>query len=123
MTACLLAGALALAVGEGFTLGWTHSVERVEWRESWRVEGAALHLVEARVRGSGAGMEPGENASQRDGWWVWNPDRRLPELRLAASGATQGGWRLCTDSGCRELGARRGEGLVLRACPPSAHGG
>lgn len=118
-----MAGAMALAVGSGFTLGWTHSVEHVEWRESWRADHGALHLVEARVRGSGAGMEPGDGAVRRGGWWVWNPGLRVPELRLAASGATQAGWRLCTDSGCRELGAAPGKAVVLRPCPPGLGGG
>lgn len=117
MSACLMAGALALAVNGGFTLGWTHSVERVEWRETWRVEGGRLHLTEARIRGSGAGMEPGEGAVWRDGWWVWQPDVSLPALTLAASGATGGGWQLCTDAGCRELGREAGLGTTLRPCP------
>lgn len=117
MSACLMAGALALAVHGGFTLAWTHSVERVEWRETWRVEGGRLHLTEARIRGSGAGMEPGEGAVWRDGWWVWQPDVSLPALTLAASGATGGGWQLCTDAGCRELGREPGPGTTLRPCP------
>lgn len=117
MTACLLIGSLAMAVGGGFSLSWTHSVERVDWQESWNVQDDRLVLTEARVRGSGAGMEPGENAVRRDGWWVWSPDLAVPELRLAASGATVGGWTLCTDTGCREIGAKSGAPVVLRPCP------
>lgn len=114
---CLLAGGLALAVSHGFTLGWTHSVERVAWREDWRVEGAELALVEAGVKGSGAGMEPGEGAVLRDGWWVWPGNLQVPSIALGASGATGGGWRLCTDDGCRELGAAPGDAVILRPCP------
>lgn len=122
MSACLLAGGVALAVSGGFTLGWTHSVERSEWRETWRVSEDRLHLVEARVRGSGAGMEPGDGAVLRDGWWVWQPDVSVPDLALAASGATGGGWRLCSDAGCREIGAAAGAPVVLRPCPEGVAG-
>ena len=117
MTACLLIGSLAVAVGGGFSLSWTHSVERVDWQESWIVQDDRLVLTEARVRGSGAGMEPGENARRQDGWWVWNPGITTPQIVLAASGATGGGWQLCTDDGCRELGAKAGEAITLRPCP------
>lgn len=117
---CLLAGTVALALsGPGFTLEWTHSVERTAWRETWAVEGAALRLVEAAVQGSGAGMEAGDGAELRDGWWVWQPRiAPLPEVTLAASGATGAGWRLCDMAGtCHVLGERPGAALTLRPCP------
>lgn len=117
---CLLAGTLALTLaGPGFTLAWTHSVERVEWRETWAIEGGALRLVEAAVRGSGAGMEAGPGARLQDGWWVWQPRLQpLPRVLLGASGATGGGWRVCDlDGNCREVGRAPGEPLTLRPCP------
>lgn len=114
---CLMAGAIALAVQNGFGLSWTHSVERTEWRERWEVRGDQLYLNEARIRGSGAGMEPGEGARRQGDWWVWEPQLSVPELALAASGATSGGWTLCTDNGCRELGTTAGKATVLRPCP------
>lgn len=105
MPICLAAGMAALTLAaDAFTLAWTHSVERSEWQEDWRVQAAALQLAQARVRGSGAGMEPPEGAELRDGWWVYRQPLTLPRLRLAVSGATVDGWRLCTaDQGCREL--------------------
>lgn len=104
MSLCLATPAVALTLAlQGFTLSWTHSVERTEWREHWRVEGPELVLVEARVRGSGAGMEPPEGSVLRDGWWVYRPHLRVPALHLAVSGATGGGWQLCTEAGCRDL--------------------
>ena len=115
---CLAVGATLLTLtGPGFTLSWTHSVERVEWREDWRVAGASLMLERARIRGSGAGMEPGEGAILEDGWWVWPVDLRAPSLTLAASGATAGGWRLCSGGTCREIGAESGAPLTLKPCP------
>lgn len=112
-----MAGAVALAVSQGFTLGWTHSVERIEWVENWQVRDGRLHLTQAAIRGSGAGMEPGEGAVLKDGWWIWSPGIAVPALSLAASGATGGGWRLCTDQGCRTLGAEAGQPLILAPCP------
>ncbi|MDQ2779756.1 MAG: DUF1850 domain-containing protein [Pseudomonadota bacterium] len=106
MSLCLATAAVALQLAApGFTLSWIHSVERTEWREHWRVEGRQLVLEQARVRGSGAGMDPGEGAVLQQGWWVW-PGHRLtvPALNLANSGATVSGWTFCaTDSGCHDL--------------------
>ncbi|MEO7246121.1 MAG: DUF1850 domain-containing protein [Rubrivivax sp.] len=105
MSLCAAAGGVLLAIAaESFTLAWTHSVERVEWRERWQVDGGSLRLVESRVQGSGAGMEPPDGAVLRDGWWVAPASLRVPVLRLAVSGATGSGWRLCIDgAGCRDL--------------------
>lgn len=118
MSACLLiAGKPLMLATAAFTLSWTHSVEGTEWRESWRVADNGLQLVEASVRGSGAGMEPGDNARLIDGWWVWRPENRpVPELVLAASGATTGGWRLCHGEDCIEIGRTAGEPVHIRLC-------
>jgi hypothetical protein len=66
--------ALALAA---FTLAWTNSVEKVEWQEDWRVTPQGLQLVSARVKGSGAGMEPPPEARLSDGWFQWQVARAL----------------------------------------------
>lgn len=116
---CLMAGAVAIGLaGPSFTLSWTHSVERTEWREHWRVEGAGLRLVRAAVQGSGAGMEPAPGAVRQDGWWQWPADLAVPALVLAASGATGQGWRLCDGAGtCHDLGTDPGTALRLAPCP------
>ena len=60
---CLLAGStIASLMAGAITLAWTHSVEKIVWEEDWRSTPAGLELVEARVRGSGAGMEPPQGA-------------------------------------------------------------
>ena len=116
---CLAVGAVLLTLSApAFSLHWTHSVERVEWVEHWSVGETGLRLTEARVKGSGAGMEPGPGAVLRDGWWIWNPQTMVPELNLAASGTTHAGWRLCADGRCRELGAGAGEAIVISPCAP-----
>lgn len=115
---CLLAGAVAIALDEPrFTLRWTHSVERVEWREDWRIEAGQLRLIRAAVKGSGAGMDPGEGAVLRGGWYRWDVSAPpVPELLLAASGATGAGWQICQGETCQELGAAPEEALHLRPC-------
>ena len=78
---------------------------------------AGLVLTEARVKGSGAGMDPGPGAREVDGWWVWQPKAPpVPELVLASSGATASGWKLCYEQECVELGAIAGEPITIASC-------
>ncbi|MBO6717746.1 MAG: DUF1850 domain-containing protein [Rhizobiaceae bacterium] len=119
MPLCILAGGKTMTLAAAaFTLSWTHSVEKTEWRESWVVKDGKLLVVESSVRGSGAGMEPPEGSTFEDGWWVYRPD--LPpqqKLLLASSGATAGGWQLCAAGDCVELGREAASGPIdIRAC-------
>ncbi|WBU65490.1 DUF1850 domain-containing protein [Paracoccus aerodenitrificans] len=118
---CLLIGAAALSLsGDGFSLSWTHSVERIEWREEWALTEDGLELVQAAVKGSGAGMEPGPDARLEQGWWVWQPDiPAQPQIVLAASGLTPSAWRLCDGDECRDLGTKAQEPVILKPCPES----
>ena len=115
---CLLAGGKTTVIAASiFTLSWTHSVQKTEWRETWKVTAAGLKLTEAAVESSGAGMEPGPDAILKDGWWVWAPKLPAqPQLTLAASGATGGGWTLCHGRGCIQIGEKAGEAAVLTPC-------
>lgn len=124
MSLCILAaGKFAVMAVTAFTLSWTHSVEKTRWEEDWRVTPAGLELVAARVQGSGAGMEPGDGALLRDGWWIWRPDLAVqPRLVLAASGATGAGWRLCAGADCRDIGASTGQPVEVRSCRPGEAG-
>jgi hypothetical protein len=116
--ACLMVGAKALSlVAASFTLGWTHSVEKTGWVESWQVVPAGLHLTQAKVQGSGAGMDPGPDAKLVDGWWVWVPTLPpVPELILGASGATVSGWTLCSGGKCQVIGSVAGPPIHIRPC-------
>ncbi len=112
------AGKSLVVAATAFTLSWTHSVERTEWRESWRLDASGLSVTEARVKGSGAGMEPGAGARLSGGWWVWSPTvPPLARLTLASSGATSSGWTLCHAGGCMTLGVEPGDSTTLSACP------
>ncbi|WP_410219144.1 DUF1850 domain-containing protein [Paracoccus sp. (in: a-proteobacteria)] len=102
---CVAAGAVLMSLATSqFTLDWTHSVARTAWWERWRVTEAGLAPVEARITGTGAGMEPPPDAALRDGAWHYVP--HVPPQRqmiLAASGTTGAGWRLCAGDQCHRL--------------------
>ena len=123
MSLCIAAGAKAMTIAvAAFTLSWTHSVEKTRWEEDWRIDAGRLVLVEGRVMGSGAGMDPPEGAVFSDGWWIYKPEiAPLQELVLAASGATVSGWRLCAAGQCTEIGAEAGKPIRLAACEGTDH--
>jgi len=109
------AGAIVSLAASSFTLSWTHSVERTEWREHWVVGQGALHLVEASVQGSGAGIAVPPDARLEAGRWRYKPAiPPLPELVLAASGMTTSPWQLCVPGGeCHMLGEEPGQDTRL----------
>lgn len=122
MSLCLIAGGVTKVLMLGaFTLVWTHSIEKVEWQEDWRVTPRGLELVQARVKGSGAGMEPPPQARLVKGWFQWHPERKpLPQVVLGNSGVA-GEWRLCHDGRCRTLSDILGHAVgaqptVMKAC-------
>lgn len=114
---CILTGGkvIALAV-TGFTLSWDHSVQHIEWWERWQVSDRGLRPVEARVTGSGAGIDLPPDAVWKSDGWHYQP--RLPwqkSVHLGASGATRGGgWTLCPDDADKPNGAAC---LILGATP------
>jgi len=97
------AGVVKVLSVTAFTLAWTHSIEKIEWQEDWHVTPQGLQLVEARVKGSGAGMEPPPEARLVNDWFQWSPKIvPTPQVVLGNSGLA-GEWRICTDGGCRTL--------------------
>ena len=117
---CLIAGSVTAPLLAGaFTLAWTHSVERTLWEEDWRQGPKGLEIVEARVRGSGAGMEPPPEARLVGGAWAWRP--QVPaqrEVVLRRSGATAD-WRICIGGQCRPMESYvpvQADPVVIRAC-------
>ena len=123
---CLAAGGVsaALAVGR-FTLSWEHSIEKVEWRESWVVSAAGLVPVEAQVRGTGAGMEPPPEARLKDGWFVWRPTLPVQQQLVYPDSAFTKPMLLCPEGvSCRPLrsflpkAAPKDAPVVLRSSKP-----
>lgn len=124
LSLCLAsAGAVKALAVTAFTLVWTHSIEKVEWQEDWNVTPGGLELIEARVKGTGAGMEPPPEARLAEGWFRWKPARfAMGEVTLGNSGAA-GEWRLCTDGKCRTLSEILGRPVganatTMRRCQP-----
>ncbi|HVY98642.1 MAG TPA: DUF1850 domain-containing protein [Dongiaceae bacterium] len=120
MNLCLLLGAKTVVFATtAFTLAWTHSVEKTRWEEDWRVTPNGLEIVEARIEGSGAGMEPPDDAVFDGRMWHYRP--HLPpqmQLVLARSGATGGTWGICFGGNCHSVPEARGaeQPAVLEPC-------
>jgi len=119
LSLCLIAaGKLTVLGATAFTLTWSHSVERSAWEEDWRLTAQGLEIVEARIKGSGAGMDPPEGAVFSGGWWRYRPAYKpLEQLRLATS-MTVEPWQLCTPGACLTLLAEAGtEEVIVARCP------
>ena len=103
---CLAAGLITATVPlSAFTLAWTHSIEKIRWEEDYRIVDSRLVLEEARIRGSGAGMEPPADAQIRNGVWHYRPNLPpLEQLRLTHSPYTAG-YEICSAGGCKPLTA------------------
>ena len=122
-----LAGAVwAMLPLSQFTLAWDHTIEKIRWEEDYHVTASGLVLGEARVKGSGAGMEIPDGAVWRKG--VWSYRRTLPPLqplRLART-PEAGDYQLCFERVCRPLSVWLGPPRVdsplleLWACTPTA---
>ena len=122
MALCLATGAVSAVLAiNSFTLAWMHSIERVRWEEDWRVDAGQLQIVAARIKGSGAGMEPPDDAVLQGGAWHYRPRvAAMDRLTLAHSPYTAG-YELCTGGSCRLLadylpGIEESATIVLAAC-------
>ena len=110
-----------------FTLSWTHSIEKTRWEEDYAVEhagertgeaGLRLHAAAARVRGSGAGMEPPQGAVHKDGWYHYRPATGPLEELLLTRSAYAADYEWCDRNGCRPLSALLpSDGGVTRLWP------
>jgi hypothetical protein len=104
MPLCLATGAVSVTLAiQAFTLAWTHSIEKIRWEEDWRIEGKQLHIVAARIRGSGAGMEPPPDAVLRDGLWHYRPTIAPMNQLMLANSAYTADYELCMEGNCRRL--------------------
>ena len=125
LAAALQSSPVVFVPATEFTLAWTHSIEKVRWEEDYAVRLDAvrgqpeLHAVQARVRGSAAGMEPPPDAVLRQGWYHYTPAiPSLPELRLTRSEFTPD-YEVCMQGRCRPMAdwmASDGGVTLLKAC-------
>ncbi|WP_291720777.1 DUF1850 domain-containing protein [Magnetospirillum sp. 64-120] len=113
------AASIPIALPDGrFSLRWIHSIEKVEWQEDWRVSEKGLEVVEARIKGSGAGMEPADDAILKDGWYVWQPHTpSMAKVILGRSGVVAD-HRICVGGDCRAVSDYIGgtDAIVLEPC-------
>lgn len=101
---CLAAAAMTVVLPvQTFTLAWTHSIEKIRWEEDYRIVGHKLEVVDARIRGSGAGMEPPDDAVLKDGVWHYKPKiGPLPSFQMARSPYTAD-YTLCWNGVCHPM--------------------
>lgn len=105
--------ALALCIATGaqlvtwqvpaFTLQWRHSVEKVLWEEDYLVAGNWLVATGARVRGSGAGMEPPADAILVGDTWHYRPLSRWHRVLELARSEIGDDYSLCIENRCHPL--------------------
>lgn len=103
---CLMAGSLQADIPvDRFTLRWQHSIEKIDWEEDYRIVGGWLFLSSARVRGSGAGMEPPAGAYYAHGVWHYRPvpDMRWSRSLLLTRSEFARDYDLCIAASCRPL--------------------
>jgi len=118
MSLCILSGAKLTTIAISlFTLSWTHSVEKIEWQENWRINKSNLEIVEARIKGSGAGMDPPENAVLKNGWYVYKPQiGQIKELNLSTSNTDLVNWKICFSGNCTDLENNNQIPIKIYAC-------
>jgi hypothetical protein len=101
------------------TLSWEHSVEKTRWEEDYALVEGRLILEEARVQGTGAGMEIPDGASFEGGTWHYHPELPpLPEVRFTNSLLPRG-YDICFEGRCvrlRELIGDDQRSLTLLPC-------
>ncbi|WP_205625017.1 DUF1850 domain-containing protein [Geminicoccus roseus] len=121
LTICLALGSLIVDLGvTQAELRWSHSVQKTLWTERWQATPAGLVPLEASIQGSGAGMDPPDDAVRTADGWRWRPDLPpLPELVLARSGATAD-WQICRAGSCAsitEITGKPADGEPARLAP------
>jgi hypothetical protein len=103
---CLVAGSLHAEVpAHQFTLRWQHSIEKIDWEEDYLIAGEWLLLSSARVRGSGAGMEPPPGSFYAKGVWHYRPapNMRWTRSLLLTRSEFARDYELCLSGTCQPL--------------------
>jgi hypothetical protein len=114
-----MSSAILLHLPDRLTLGWEHTVEKTRWEEDYVVRGRRLDLREARVKGTGAGMEMPAAAAFRDGAWHYRPALHLIDRVTIRNSLYPRGYDLCWAGHCRRLErliGPRDDLLVLAPC-------
>lgn len=95
-----------------FTLAWTHTIEKVRWEEDYQIihdfqhQQVKLYAVAARIKGSGAGMEPPDHARLKDGWYHYTPTQPYPPSLQLTRSEFSADYEWCDVSGCVPLSSK-----------------
>ncbi|MEB3101551.1 DUF1850 domain-containing protein [Ferviditalea candida] len=83
--------ALLVHEGSDFSIRWTHSVEKEDWEEFFRIEQGTIYLESTRFKTFGAGVpsDVGTGSFLKDGWvYMVGIHRFIGELDLLAGDDT-----------------------------------
>jgi hypothetical protein len=103
---CLMAGDSQVQIPvHQFTLRWQHSIEKIDWEEDYILAGDWMYLSSARIRGSGAGMEPPPGAFFAKGVWHYRPapDMRWTRRLLLTRSEFARDYDICINDKCHPL--------------------
>jgi hypothetical protein len=122
MAICLvvaMSSTLLVALPDRITLAWDHTVEKIRWEEDYVATRDGLLLTEARIKGTGAGMEMPPDATLANGRWHYRPNLApLPEIFIRNSELPRG-YEVCREGRCSPLRALIGPDdrlLALTSC-------
>ncbi len=120
---CLIAGLLSVQLGDEITLRWTHSIQKTVWEEDYRLNDTGLELTEARVRGTGAGMEPPDGAVFTEGAWYYKPSLPLLPVIILRHSPYVAPYILCSREQCKTVvewlpGLQENVLMELTPCTP-----
>jgi hypothetical protein len=94
-----------------FTLAWTHSIEKIRWEEDYAVVPDADHpnqarliALKARIKGSGAGMEPPEDAKLVAGWYEFVPQELSAQKLFLTRSEFTCDYDWCVHGQCQGMG-------------------
>lgn len=119
LAVCIAAGSQFIALPvQRFTLAWQHTIEKVLWEEDYLVAGDWLYLSSARVRGSGAGMEPPAGAVLVADSWHYRPDSRWHRKLELARSEIGSDYSVCIEDRCTPIEAWLPRGsTTITPCP------
>ena len=113
-----VSSALLATLPDRVTLAWQHSVEKVRWEEDYVASEGMLVLTEARIKGTGAGMEMPTDAVLANGSWHYKPRlAALPKIYISNSELPLG-YDVCWNQRCTPLRAMIGAENRLLALIP-----
>jgi hypothetical protein len=101
--AVALSSAILARLPDRVTLAWEHTVEKIRWEEDYEAVAGRLVLTQARIKGTGAGMEMPPDAVLVGGAWRYRPDLPpLPGIHLRNLELPLG-YDVCWEGRCRRL--------------------